>query len=218
VALIELAPPLDPEPLRQAVAALEGYRWVVFTSGNAVEALAAAAEEAGRAWPVGVRIASVGPSTSRAVRERLHADAGVEPARDYRAEGLLAALAPVAIDGQRVLLPVSDRARDAIAVGLRARGARVDVVEAYRTVTPPGAAEAIERALAGSTDLVTLASPSAVESLSGVLGPRTEGLPAAVIGPLTERAARAAGLDVRVVAEPSTAEGLVEAIRRRFAP
>jgi uroporphyrinogen-III synthase len=39
-----------------------------------------------------------------------------------------------------------------------------------------------------------------------------------VIGPLTERAARAAGLDVRVVAEPSTAEGLVEAIRRRFAP
>jgi uroporphyrinogen-III synthase len=37
-----------------------------------------------------------------------------------------------------------------------------------------------------------------------------------VIGPVTEEAARTAGLDVRVVANPSTAFGLVEAIVRYF--
>jgi uroporphyrinogen-III synthase len=120
------------------------------------------------------------------------------------------------VTGRRVLLPVSDRARDVLAEGLRAREAYVEVVVAYRTVTPAGAGEALERALRGHTDLITLASPSAVEGLVEALRGRPVEVGVGVIGPVTEHAARAAGFDVHVVAAPATAEGLVDSIRRHF--
>jgi uroporphyrinogen-III synthase len=116
-----------------------------------------------------------------------------------------------------VLLPVSDRARDTLAAGLREQGAGVDVVVAYRTLAPSGARDGLERALAEGIDLVLLASPSAVESLVGALGGRARAVAAAVIGPVTEQAARAAGLDVRGVASPATVQGLAAAAERCFA-
>ena len=217
VPLVAMIPPADPQPLRQAAAALHQYDWIVLTSANAVEAVAGAREPSSGPLPATLRIATVGPSTTRAVRDRLRAEVALEPQRDYQAEGLLEAFRSVDVAGRRVLVPVSDRARDVLASGLRARGAAVDVVHAYRTVTAPGSAAALARAVSSRTDLVTLASPSAVEGLTAALGPAAEGLPAGVIGPVTERAARAAGLVVHVVAAPSTTAGLVDAIRRHFA-
>jgi uroporphyrinogen-III synthase len=217
VPLVTLAPPLEPGPLRQAAASIDAYGWIVLTSANAVDALAAALEEAGRAVPAAARIASVGPATSRSIRERLRAQVALEPSRDFQGEGLLAAFGAVDVAGHRLLMPVSDRAREVLPAGLRGLGAVVDVVVAYRTVTPPDTAAALTRALERGIDLVTLASPSAVEGLTAALGPAVQGVPAAVIGPITERAARAAGLDVRVRAEPATTEGLVAAVRRHFA-
>jgi uroporphyrinogen-III synthase len=217
VPLVELAPPEDPERLARALENISAYDWVALTSANAVQALAAALERAGRAFPSRARVASVGPSTSRSVREILGIEPALEPCSDFQAEGLLRAFNAVDLAGQRFLVVVSDRARDVLAEGLRARDAVVDVVVAYRTVTPTGAGEAMERALEAGADLVILASPSAVEGLMGALARRKAPVAVAVIGPVTEHAARAAGLDVRVVASPSTATGLVEAIKRHFA-
>jgi uroporphyrinogen-III synthase len=217
VPLLALAPPGDPEPLARAVADIESYDWFAFTSANAVQALSESLAGARRVLPPRARVASVGPSTSRRIRERFGVEPGLEPSGDYRAEGLLRAFGDVELEGRRVLLPVSARARDVLAQGLRRRGALVDAVEAYRTVTPAGAGEALEQALRAGADLVALASPSTVEGLVGALGGRAGELAVAVIGPVTERAARGAGLDVRVVASPATAEGLVEAIQRHFA-
>jgi uroporphyrinogen-III synthase len=87
----------------------------------------------------------------------------------------------------------------------------VDVVVAYRTVPSPELGERLAACLAEGLDLVTLASPSAVEAYVAAGGSDVE-VPAAVIGPVTEQAARTAGLDVRAVASPSTADGLVAAI------
>jgi uroporphyrinogen-III synthase len=216
VPLLELAPPEDPEPLARALADIAGYDWVALTSTNAVQALATALARTGRAFPPRTRVATVGPSTSRSVREMLGIEPVLEPASDFQAEGLLRAFDAVHLTGQRVLLPVSDRAREVLAEGLRARDALVDMVVAYRTVTPAGAGEAMERVLQGGADLVILASPSAVEALVGALPGREAPVAVAVIGPVTEHAARAAGLDVRVVASPATANGLVEAIKRHF--
>jgi uroporphyrinogen III methyltransferase / synthase len=217
VPLIAQEPPDDAAPFDAALGRLDRCDWIAFTSANAVGAVAERLAHLALALPPGVKLASVGPSTSAEIAERFPGRrADLEPASEYRADGLAEAFRAHVLTGRRVLLPVSDRARDTLARGLRERGAEVEAVVAYRTVTPAGTGDLLERARAGGLDLVTLASPSAVEGLVAALGGRARGLAVAAIGPVTEEAARAAGLDVRVVAAPATAEGLVAAVARHF--
>lgn len=215
VPLIAIVPPADPRPLDAAVRALRNYQWAVFTSANAVRAIA---ERQRVSWPAGPRIASVGPATTTAIHAAWPgAPVAVEPAADHHAEGLLTAFESVPLAGTRVLLPVSERARDVLARGLRARGAAVDVVTAYRNLPPPDLRERLSAALAAGVDIVTFASPSAVEALVAAAPDAPGRVPAAVMGPVTEAAARAAGFEVTAVAVPSTAAGLLDALREWLA-
>ncbi|HEY2945539.1 MAG TPA: uroporphyrinogen-III synthase [Vicinamibacteria bacterium] len=219
VPLIAREPPEDAAPLDRALDRLTSYEWLAFTSANAVQAVADRLAQLGIPLPAGVRLASVGPTTARAIAERFRGRrVELQPASGYRAEGLVEAFRAHGLAGRRVLLPVSDRARDTLAAGLRAQGADVDRVVAYRTVMPDGARDLLERALADGIDLAVLASPSAVEALTLALGGRAGALSVAVIGPVTEQAAREAGLDVRVVGSPSTVDGLLAALPRAFPP
>ena len=68
VPLIELRPPSDPRPLDAALVDLGRYDWMVFTSANAVEAVSTRMAALAVAFPAGVRLASVGPATTEAVR------------------------------------------------------------------------------------------------------------------------------------------------------
>jgi len=222
VPAIEIGPPADPAPLDRALRSLEAYGWMVFTSANAVRGVRDRMATLGLP-PVlgerGPRLASVGPATSLALREAFPEEAvGLEPETDHRAAGLLRAFAGVLGPGVRVLVPASSRARDELPVGLRELGAVVDVVEAYRTSEPAGIREAVTLCLDAGFDAALFASPSAVEGFAGAAGGRLLGRPAVVIGPTTEAAARAAGLDVRAVARPSTGEGLIAALEGLFAP
>jgi len=217
VPLIATAPPDDPAPLDDALLRLPSYDWLVFTSANAVEAVRERLEArgAGLRLPASTRIAVVGPSTAAAVEAHLAGAAvALQPASEFRAEGLLTAFSDQDVAGRRVLLPVSDRARDTLASGLRARGAVVDAPIAYRTLGADGASDALRDALAGGIDVATFASPSAVDAFVAAAGPAGAAVPCAVIGPVTERAARAAGLDVRAVADPATVDGLLAALER----
>jgi uroporphyrinogen-III synthase len=215
VPLLGREPPEDPAPLDRALGRLSSYDWIAFTSANAVEVVGDRLASRGASLPASVGLASVGPATADAIAAGFAGrKADLQPASGFRAEGLVEAFRGHGVAGRRILLPVSDRARPTLADGLRAQGAEVDVVVAYRTVAPAGADERLARALDEGIDLVTLASPSAVEGLAGLRDERTRGLGVAVIGPVTEQAARAAGLDVRVVAFPATAEGLLAALER----
>ena len=220
VPLIATAPPEDPGAVDAAVAGLDACDWIAFTSANAVRAVADACDrsERGRALPPALRIATVGPSTSEAVA-RAFADARIalQPESDFRADGLADAFRTLPIRGRRILLPSSDRARDTLAAALRAQGASVTVVTAYRTVTPPDAGARIREALDAGIDVVTFASPSAVEGFAEAC-PRTAWPPAAVIGPVTESAARDRGFDVCAVAGSAGARGLAEALSRLTRP
>lgn len=212
VPLIETAPPEDPRPLAQAIARLGDYDWLVFASANAVHAFAAAFGE--RALPQHLRVATVGASTTRAVLESLPgaAVALTPPEQEARAEGLVAAFASHDLKGLRVLVPASARARDTLAAGLVSQGAQVEVVTAYRTVMPPDAPARLGRALAEGVALVTLASPSAVEGFVSSCPAGVRWPPAVVIGPVTEKAAREAGLRVAGRAVTADADGLVAAM------
>jgi uroporphyrinogen-III synthase len=212
VPLIAHEPPADPRPLDEALGRLARYDWVAFTSANAVEAVAARLARLGVPLDAGVRLASVGPSTAHAIAAHFRGRAtDLQPASEFRAEALVEAFRARDLTGRHILLPVSDRARDTLAAGLRAQGAVVESVVAYRTVAPDGVRARLDRALAEGIDLVVLASPSAVEGLVAALGARARGVAVAVIGPVTEEAARSVGLDVRAVASPATALGLVAA-------
>lgn len=205
-ALIEIAPPDDPAPLSAALRRLPSFDVVVFTSANAVAAVVDRLAQLGlREQPRA--LAAVGDATAAAAREAFPGIEIVTPPFDaFHAEGLLAVLRGRGAAGRRFLLPLSDRARPVLAPGLRAAGAEVEAVVAYRTVTAAGAAAGAD------CDLVVLASPSAVQAWTDVVPAEGRRVPAAVIGPVTEAAARAAGLPVVAVARPSTREGLVEAI------
>ena len=124
----------------------------------------------------------------------------------------MAAFEAAGCQGAAILIPASSRAREELPAGLRALGAEVTRVAAYATVVPPGLGEAVEGCLRDGFDAATFAAPSAVEAFaSAALSP---GLPAVVIGPTTEAAAREAGFRVLATASPSTAEGLVAALER----
>jgi len=211
---IEIAPPADVHPFEDALRRLDGYDWLAFTSANAVDAVREGLRRLGVAAPgvpARLRFASVGKATSKALTAAFPgASPPLEPAEDWSAAGLLRAFAAIDPIGH-VLLPVSDRARTELADGLRARGARVEFVVAYRTLPSATFGPALEAALQRGVDLVLLSSPSAVEGASAALGPRTDNVPVLAIGPTTEAAARGAGFRVTGVAASPSPEGWVEA-------
>lgn len=215
VPAIHIAPAPDPSALDAALEHLGRYQWMVFTSVNTVNAVLGRLTVLGLEPRLGVRgpkVAAVGPATAAALRQAFPEDrVAIAPEESFRAASLGEALARRGIEGARVLLPGSSRAREELPALLRAAGATVDAVVAYATLEPPDLAERVGRALAVGFDLVAFASPSAVEAFAQAAGERTAGLAAVVIGPTTAEAARAAGFEVRAVASPSTAEGLAAA-------
>jgi uroporphyrinogen III methyltransferase / synthase len=159
----------------------------------------------------GTRIAAIGPGTAAALRER-GIEADVVPER-FVAEGLLEALAGEPIEGKRVLVARALDARDALPDGLRERGALVDVIALYRTVTE-SLSEEQEAALTTAT-YVTFTSSSTVRFLLEALGERPAALGSArivSIGPVTSATLREHGLEPDVEAERHDIDGLVEAL------
>ena len=222
--LIRIDPPGDPRPLEAAVRGVRDGTarpdLLVFTSANAAEAfLDRLGRGRARRCLAGVRVLAVGPRTAAAVRKRgLRAES---PDKDYRAEGLLARLKDVR--GKAVLFPRAAKARELLPRELRRRGAKVRVVEAYRTALDRGQARRLKSALFGPkpADAVTFTSASTVESLSRLLGPRRlreafERAAAVSIGPVTSAALRARGVRRVVEARPSTEAGLLKALKNHF--
>ena len=207
VPLIEIRPVEDPRALDAAAASLATYDWIVFTSVNGVAAVGERLRGIGE-----TRVAAVGPVTADAVREL-----GVEPSfvAARASEDIAAGLGSIA--GARVLLPQADIADPRLADELSERGATVDAVVAYRTVQ-------VEPALWGALPLriahaIVLASGSAVRSLASIAG-SLEGIGESTIlvciGPKTAAVAREVGLPVGLVADETTADGIIRSLVSHF--
>jgi uroporphyrinogen III methyltransferase/synthase len=113
-----------------------------------------------------------------------------------------------------VLLPQAAIADDALSSGLGAKGWSVDVVEAYRTlpvVPPPEVAAAAAKA-----DAVAFTSSSTVDNYVDAVGAGEVPPVVACIGPVTAATARRRGLDVSVVADEQSVDGLAAAIASWF--
>jgi uroporphyrinogen III methyltransferase/synthase len=203
VPVIEIADvPEEAASLVRAAESVGEYRWLVFTSANAVERFVALLPDL--RVLAGCRIAAVGRATAAALEaERLVPDLVPERAS---ADGLVEAM-PSAKGNGRALFVKAAGAGEALAAGLAAKGWRVDQVVAYRTVTASSPHAEVTDGLADA-DVVTFASPSAVRAYLQLRDRAGRELPVppvvACIGSTTATAARAAGLSVAV--EPSGAD------------
>ncbi|MBM3127370.1 MAG: uroporphyrinogen-III C-methyltransferase [Chloroflexi bacterium] len=210
---IQIQPLADYAELDAALA--QKYDWVIFTSVNGVnfvwERLTALGRDA-RAF-AHTRIGAIGPATAdELARHGVRAD--FVP-REYVAEAIIEQIGDVA--GQRVLLPRADSAREALTQGLRARGASVDDVAAYRTVTTdanaPRAQEIRARIARGEIDAIAFTSSSTVRGfMNAELSIDNSQLTIACIGPVTAQTARDLGLRVDIVAAEYTIAGLIAAL------
>jgi uroporphyrinogen III methyltransferase/synthase len=212
--VIALHEPADPAPLDRAIAHLESYHWIIFTSVNGVGFFMNRLDASARDLrALRGRVCAIGPATRKAI-EALHLKVDLMPA-EYVAESVVAAFASEDLAGKRILLPRAAVARDLIPVELAKRGASVDVVEAYRNVVPPGAGErAVE--IFGSPrkpDWIAFTSSSTVNNLLAIAGAAAlEGVRIASIGPVTSETIRRHGLPVHCEAREFTIDGLIEAL------
>jgi uroporphyrinogen-III synthase len=213
---IEIRPAEDYGPLDGAIARLDSYDWLIFTSANGVRFFVERLKRCGcELRGLRARICAIGPATRRAL-EALHLKVDLMP-KEYVAESLVEAFAAHDLAGQRILLPRAAVARDLAPAELARRGAQVEVVEAYRTVVPdqaPALARQIFSA-ARKPDWITFTSSSTVANFVVAAGvAAVEGVRVASIGPVTTATARKHGIPVTVEAKVFTIDGLIAAMLR----
>jgi uroporphyrinogen-III synthase len=241
IPFIEIRPARSYRQFDAALKKITEYDWLILTSVNGVDALAARLKRlklSSRKLQA-LKIAAIGPPT-RESAEKLGLKVAVVP-KKYVAESVVESLRGK-VDGKRVLLARAKVARDVIPRELRKVGARVDVVEAYETVIPASSKKKLVALMSDPKrcpNVITFTSSSTARNFVKLLGRAWtpaptlcgrgslrqslrgdqrhmdfEGIRFASIGPITSATLRELGLPVDVEAKEYTIPGLVQAIVR----
>lgn len=222
---VAISPLPDPEGLARAMARINTYDNVVFTSVNGVANTLALLSKEGLMPQDLPPALCVGDKTAGVWVE---AGGTVEfVPRHFTAHALLYALGSD-LDSRSFLIMRPEVVKTDLGKALRERGASVDEIVIYRTIPPEEGAYALKELLAaGKPQSVFFASPSAVEGLVGMVAksgkPKRSkkgsavgqehsilDIPAVCIGPTTARAAEEAGFSEVYFPDVHTAEGMVE--------
>jgi hydroxymethylbilane synthase len=211
VPTIAIASDLPGDDLVEAAASILRYDWVVVTSAYGARAILSAADRH-LGGPGRPRWGAIGTGTS-AILE----DHGVAvDFRPSRRTGLAMASELPLDSGDRVLVIRGDLAATDLTDGLRARGAVVDSVIAYRTVQAPEASRGLlrEAVVDGPIQAVVFTSGSSIRgllSLAALEALDVTAIPAVCIGPETAGEATRAGFRVLAIAPSQDASALAEA-------
>ncbi|MFZ5906309.1 MAG: uroporphyrinogen-III C-methyltransferase [Nitrospirota bacterium] len=224
---IEIIPPADYTDLDKSIDAVEGYTWIIFTSRNGVKYFFQRMVEKQKDIRdlKGIKICAIGTKTAEEVRKYgICVDLMPD---EFRAEGLIKAFTKEhrakgkeqskPLKNMRFLLPRAEVAREIFPEKVRALGGRIDVPVAYRTVKPEHRGKRLRRFLReGRISIATFTSASTFTNFREIMGDEAEDLlkhvVIAVIGPVTAKAVRKAGLKVHIMPETATIEAMVEAI------
>jgi uroporphyrinogen III methyltransferase/synthase len=222
---IRIAAAEDPGPLEAACQQAGSFNWIIFASANAVDYFMRGLLVRGDVRDLhGVRLCTVGPSTAARL-QRYGVRVDLTPA-EFRADALIDALKAFGpLQGQRILIPRTNIARDRLAEELREAGAEVVDIIAYRTI--PGGIERsgeydIYRLLLDrQIDAVTFASASAVRNFVSMIGEDQaadllKSTVVASIGPVTAEAAQQLGIQTTVMPARYTMPDLVDALVEHF--
>ncbi len=178
--LLDIAPLPDAGPLRAVLARLHEFALVAFVSPNAIDAAfaqiallrAQLPAQFPDIWPPGVTLAVVGEGSRAALAahgitpDTAHIVSPLDPAHSD-SEHLMAALDLPALNGREVLIVRGESGRELMGDSLRAAGARVTAIPAYRRSVPaltPAFAARLRALLAGPNDWIVTSS----EALRGL--------------------------------------------------
>ena len=159
----------DLQPLAALVDRLDAFDLAIFVSANAVEK-ALALVRARRAWPAGLRVATVGRGSARALQRHGFA-AVIAPSEHFDSEALLDLPELKDVAGKRVVIFRGDGGRELLGDTLAARGATVEYAECYRRGRPKGdAAPLLALWERHELDALTVTSSEGLANLYEMLG------------------------------------------------
>ena len=219
---IDIAPPEDWNPVDQAIAGLDRYDWLVFTSVNGVDFFFKRLFENGKdARALGrIRTAVIGPATAQRLLD-FGFKSDIVP-KTYRAESVVEAFEAERMAGKRVLLPRAAEARPVLPQALVKMGATVDEITTYRTRRITDNDDTLLTRLENrQIDLITFTSSSTVRNFVSLLpADRIRDILSTVtvasIGPITNQTAADLGVRVDITAKIYTILGLIRAIRTYY--
>jgi uroporphyrinogen-III synthase len=198
---IEIQMASDTRDLDQAIQHIQDYDWVVITSANGVNFFIQRMEELG-----------IDPSI---LNQKKVATVGTITQENLAVKNIQVDFVPeqFVADVLGETLPQSDIARKKLIAQLEERGAKVNSIKAYETTLRSVSKEDLEDVLAQEPDWVCFTSASTSKGMEKAFQDHKldiPNIPCAVIGPVTERAAKARGFHVAVCAEPHTVDGMIE--------
>jgi uroporphyrinogen III methyltransferase / synthase len=224
--MIRMAAPEDWAPLDNAIDAVETADWIIFTSVNAVDQFMLRLYRGSRDVRElkGVKLCAVGPSArDRLMRYALKVDL-IPP--DFQAEGVVASLdAFEKVAGKHFLLPCADVGRERLAEALKAAGAEVTDVVAYRALPadldPERDPDLYRMLLDREVDVVTFTSAASVRNFAATFGAEQaadllQQTVVAVCGPVTAEAASRLGIGVSIMPTEYTLDALVDSIAAHY--
>ena len=172
---LEIHPLEDTSQLESLGAALENFQLAVFVSVNAVQmGLPFILDR--RPWPAGVKLAAVGPTSTRAI-EHYGLSVDYVPEHEFSSEGLLAIDALQDMHGKRVVIFRGKGGRSKLYDSLTARGAEVEYAEVYQRTCPVVDYQTmLELLQQENLDVITVSSNESLQNLFHMAGPRGQPL------------------------------------------
>ena len=224
--IIEIRDIEDKKPLDAALASLDKYAWIIFTSEHGVIYFSRRFRERkiNRDILANIRICAIGTATAKTLRENGF-ETNLVP-EIFVAEGVIEALRKYHgglqnLAGQHILIPRAKVARNELPDALVSAGAHVDIVACYQTVRPELSEKDLVHFTAASPDLAVFTSSSTVKNTMGVLGATAgkkllETTTVAAIGPITANTVESFGKHVEIVPKESTIVSLIHSIEEYY--
>lgn len=212
--MLKFVEPDDLMPLTRSLKEISHYDAVLFTSRNGVSHFLDRLLSQGFDYRILAKktIIAIGPGTAATLLARgFKADL---IASENVAEGLVRCLVEhfsSELPGKRFLFPRAQVARDHIGSELRLRGAIVDDIAVYKTVSPTPSAEQLQSI--GPTSVLVVTSSSTAKHWAQVSALRP---PCVCIGPICAETAHELGFPVLGTAPEHNLSGLVDFIAQKF--
>jgi uroporphyrinogen III methyltransferase/synthase len=227
---ISMEPVDSYEILDRALAEIDTYQWILFTSINAVDYFLKRLFDLGKdvRFLKGPKIAAVGKVTAEAlVAHGIKADLLPE---EFTGDGLAEALIKTGVKGLHILIPRALKAGEILPESLSSAGAEVTVAPVYQNVLPASSTgEQLKGELSlalqeKTVDMITFTSSSTVKNFATLMEIETPedmrklmtGVAVATIGPVTAKTAENLGLKIDVQPAEYTIQNLVNCIVTYF--